>query len=105
MIVLCVRILLIIDLEGNEFAQFFFVHCFSIYGSFNNPKLEFRFKLNAANQGLASAQCLVGESYLHGFGCEKDYWKALMWLKKAENQENEDAIRTIKEFRNKNPNF
>jgi len=44
--------------------------------------------LDAANDGVADAQNLIGVCYKNGFGVEKDYSKAIYWYQKAANQGN-----------------
>lgn len=52
----------------------------------DDPEREFYWNLKAAEQGLAEAQNLVAQSFVFGFGCEKDKSKARKWYRKAAKQ-------------------
>lgn len=48
-----------------------------------------------AEQGLPTAQCILGMKYWFGDGVEIDFKKAVQWLTKAADQKHEDAIRNL----------
>ena len=48
-----------------------------------------------AEQGLPTAQCILGMKYWFGDGVEVDYKKAAGWLKKAAAQKHDAAIRNL----------
>lgn len=48
-----------------------------------------------AEQGLPTAQCILGMKYWFGDGVEIDFNKAITWLKKAAAQKHDTAIRNL----------
>lgn len=55
----------------------------------------FKIYKDMAEQGLPTAQCILGMKYWFGDGVEIDFKKAIQWLTKAANQKHEDAIRNL----------
>ncbi len=48
-----------------------------------------------AEQGLPTAQCILGMKYWFGDGVEIDFKKAINWLQKAAAQKHDAAIRSL----------
>lgn len=67
----------------------------------NPPEIEgakekaFNIYKDMAEQGLPTAQCILGMKYWFGDGVEIDFKKAVQWLTKAADQKHEDAIRNL----------
>lgn len=67
----------------------------------NPPEIEgakekaFNIYKDMAEQGLPTAQCILGMKYWFGDGVEIDFKKAVQWLTKAADQRHEDAIRNL----------
>ena len=59
---------------------------------------EFERMLKNANNGIADAQQLIGESYMDNKVVMPDTATAIYWLKKAGNQDNKDAIAFLSEY-------
>ena len=50
---------------------------------------------DAAEQGYATAQCLLGDMYSDGAGVTKDYKLALKWYRESAEQGNADAQHSL----------
>ncbi len=61
------------------------------HGTNNSYEKAFPLLKQAAEQGHAGSQCLLGLMYLKGRGVAKDYTEALKWLSKAAKQGDPDA--------------
>ncbi|MBO6186234.1 MAG: SEL1-like repeat protein [Chryseobacterium sp.] len=58
----------------------------------NTLKQKQDYYKNLAEQGNSNAQCWLGNIYLNGEGCQKDYGEALNWYYKASENGNLEAI-------------
>lgn len=84
---------------GNGYKRAFF-ELGKLYDQ-NPPEIEgakekaFNIYKDMAEQGLPTAQCILGMKYWFGDGVEIDFKKAIQWLTKAADQKHEDAIRNL----------
>lgn len=84
---------------GNGYKRAFF-ELGRLYDQ-NPPEIEgakekaFNIYKDMAEQGLPTAQCILGMKYWFGDGVEIDLKKAVQWLTKAADQKHEDAIRNL----------
>ncbi len=61
-----------------------------------SPVKAFKWFCKAATQGNARAQFKVGEAYSNGYGAGMNKLQARLWLEKAAQQQDEDAITWLK---------
>jgi TPR repeat protein len=52
--------------------------------------------MKAANQGCPDAQFQVGKMLENGIGVDKDRVQAILWYKKAAEQDYEEAVERLK---------
>jgi len=89
---------------GNGYRRAFF-ELGKLYDQ-NPPEIDgakekaFKIYNDMAEQGLPTAQCILGMKYWFGDGVEVDYKKAIQWLSKAADQKHEDAIRNLADLYN-----
>ncbi len=58
----------------------------------------FRLMKHAAEGGLAASQSTLGFLYMNGYGVLPDYQKGMEWFRKAADQGNENAVRSIQKY-------
>ena len=58
----------------------------------------FRLMKHAAEGGLAASQSTLGFLYMNGYGVLPDYQKGMEWFRKAADQGDENAVRSIQKY-------
>ena len=61
-------------------------------------KKVFRLMKHAAEGGLAASQSTLGFLYMNGYGVLPDYQKGMEWFRKAADQGDENAVRSIQKY-------